>query len=224
MNHEAQSRFSVRAVAIVLASFAFATVFCVNLFPHYRNPNELSRFDLVVSIVDRGSLSIGPELAKFGYHEDRSVFRGEFFSNKAPGLSFAAVPAYALIRLFTGPASETTLVPILFVIRLLTVSSVGVFALLVFSRRLRRSRMDPRWIPSVVFALAFGTPWLVYSRSFFSHAWTAALLYLAFECLHRPEEKPWHPALAGFLAGWAVLSEYPAAIVAMLLLFDATWR
>jgi hypothetical protein len=72
--------------------------------------------------------------------------------------------------------------------------------------------------------VSFGSPVLVYARSFFSHAWTASLLYLAFECLHRPREKAWHPALAGLLAGWAVLSEYPVAIVAAVLFLDAAWK
>jgi len=215
---------------VVLAAFAFVSVFCVNLFPRGKagefaqSPNELSRFELVVSIVERGTFSIGAELAELGDHEDKSVYRGRFFSNKAPGLSFAAVPIYALVRSVTGPVRPENATPIFFLLRLGTVTLLCSAALAVFAGRLRRVAADPAWVAPILFAVAFGTPLLVYARSFFSHAWTASLLYLAFECLHRPIEKRWHPALAGFLAGWAVLSEYPAALVAVLLLLDAAWR
>jgi hypothetical protein len=214
----------------VLAAFAFVSIFCVNLFPRRpegefaQSPNELSRYELVVSIVERGSFSIGPELAVFGDHEDKSVYRGRFYSNKAPGLSMAAVPAYAAVRVFTGPADPRNAATVFYLLRLLTVTAAAIAALFALGRRLAKSAADPRWAPLILFGIAFGTPFLVYARSFFSHAWTAALLYLAFECLHREKERPWHVPLAGFLAGWAVLSEYPAAIVAALLLLDAAWR
>jgi hypothetical protein len=218
-----------RSAVAVLAAFAFVSAFCVNLFPRERagelaqSPNELSRYELVVSIVDRGSLSIGPELARFGDHEDKSVFRGRFFSNKAPGLSFAGVPVYAAVRRLTGPADPGNATTVFFLVRLLTVTLAVVVALAVFARRLERSGAG-RWTAAILFAVAFGTPLLVYGRSFFSHAWTASLLYLSFECLHPAVEKWWHSPLAGLLAGWAVLSEYPAAIVAAILFVDAVWR
>ncbi len=215
---------------MILAAFAFVSIYCVNIFPRTRagefaqSSNELSRYELVMSIVDRGSFSIGPEIVEYGDHEDKSVYRGRFYSNKAPGLAFAGVPIYAAIKVFTGPARFGNLTPDFFLIRLLTVSAVTFGALVVFARRLERTAPDSGWAPIVLFAVAFGTPLLIYARTFFSHAWTASLLYLAFECLHRPEEKRWHPVLAGLLAGWAVLSEYPVAIVAAILFVDAAWR
>ena len=223
-------RSARQAARAILAAFAFVSVFCVDLFPRRpggefaQSPNELSRYQLVVSIVDRGSLSIGPELARFGDHEDKSVYRGRFYSNKAPGLSLAAAPVYAAIRLFTGPARPGNAALVFFLIRLLTVTAAVLAALVFFARRAIAEASAKRHAAALVFAVAFGTPLLVYGRSFFSHAWTAALLYLAFECLHRPVEGGWHPAVAGFLAGWAVLSEYPAAIVAAGLLADAAWK
>lgn len=57
------------------------------------NPN--SRFDLTLAVVEHGQLSIDP------YHHntgDKSVHRGRTYSDKAPGVSFLAVPSYALFR------------------------------------------------------------------------------------------------------------------------------
>ena len=50
---------------------------------------------LTASIVDRASLNIDPFSALTG---DIASAHGHFYADKAPGLSLAAVPVYALIR------------------------------------------------------------------------------------------------------------------------------
>jgi hypothetical protein len=218
------------AAAGVLAAFAFVTVFFVNLFPPRSasefspSPNEFSRYELVVSMAEHRTFSIDRALAEFGDFEDKAVFGGHAYSNKAPGLSFAALPVYLALRPVLGPARPGRATAMFYALRLCTVSLATLLALAVLAGRLRRSGTDPAFAPAVVFALAFGTPLLVYARSFFSHAWTASLLYLAFELLHRRKERGVHVVLAGFLAGWAVLSEYPAAILVAVLFLDAAWK
>ena len=216
MNAEQAVATTDRALVLVLAAFTFVTVYVVNLFPRFRNPNEFSRYELVVSMAERHSFTIDAELASLGDHEDKAVFGGHFYSNKAPGLSFAALPCYELLRPFLGPARPGHFTAMFFGIRLATVSAAALAALILLGWRLRRSCADPRMAPLILFAVAFGTPFLVYARSFFSHAWTAALLYIAFELLDR-ERRPGWAALSGLLAGWAVLSEYPAALAAAVL-------
>ncbi len=70
-------------------------------------------------------------------------------------------------------------------------------------------------------AVALGTPFLFYARSFFSHAWAAALLFLAWDALRRAESAEsggsGAAALAGLCAGWAAISEYTVAPVALAL-------
>lgn len=205
-----------RALVLVLAAFAFVTIYVVNLFPRFRNPNEFSRYELVVSMAERHSFMIDAELASLGDHEDKAVFGGHFYSNKAPGLSFAALPFYELLRPALGPARRGQFTAMFYGIRLATVSAASLAALILLALRLRRSCADPHLAPLILFAVAFGTPFLVYARSFFSHAWTASLLYIAFELLDRERRAGW-AALSGFLAGWAVLSEYPAALAAAVL-------
>lgn len=71
------------------------------------NPN--SRFDLTLALVEHGKLAID------AYHEntgDKAQSQGHYYSDKAPGVSFLAVPAYTVFRsiwLFLGrdlPASK----------------------------------------------------------------------------------------------------------------------
>jgi hypothetical protein len=99
-----------------------------------------------------------------------------------------------------------------------------VLALARFARRVERS--SGRAIaPILAFAVAFGTPFLYYSRSLFSHAWTASLLFLSWDFIRSSEEGrrrvSTRLAAAGFLAGLAAISEYPAALVSAALAFRA---
>jgi hypothetical protein len=206
-----------RARASVVGAFALLCAYFTGFFPPFFNPNELSRLQTVVAFVESGSFAIDGELAALGDHEDKAASGGHFYSNKAPGLAFAAIPVYRLLRLFfPRPVSPTA--PIFLLLRLLTVSLVCVVALARFGRRLA---LRPEWVsvaPLVTFGVGFGTPFLYYARSFFGHAWTASLLFLAWDTLsERGESASARPVLAGLLAGWAAISEYTVAPIALAL-------
>lgn len=209
------------ACAAVVGAFAFFCVWFTGFYPPFSNPNELSRFETVVAFVETGSFAIDSQLATLGDHEDKASAGGRFYSNKAPGLAFAAIPVYRLLRLVL-PAPESPTAPIFMLLRLFTVSLVCVLALARFANRILQRRDGAPVAPIVTFAVAFGTPFLYYARSFFGHAWTAALLFLAWDVLTAGEEgadsshrRGSRMALAGFLAGWAVISEYTVAPVVL---------
>jgi hypothetical protein len=204
-----------------VGAFSFFCVWFTGFFPPFSNPNELSRFQTVVAFVETGSFAIDSQLATLGDHEDKAAAGGRFYSNKAPGLAFAAIPVYWLLRLVLPPAESPT-APIFTLLRLFTVSLVCVLALARFASRLLRRREWAPAAPIVTFAVAFGTPFLYYARSFFSHAWTAALLFLAWDALTAGDDaastarlRGSAAAVAGFLAGWALISEYTVAPVVL---------
>ncbi len=211
-----------RASALVVGAFLLFCAYFSGFFPPFFNPNELSRFQTVVAFVETGSFAIDGELAALGDHEDKATAGGRFYSNKAPGLSLAAIPVYALLRLVL-PRPDSPTAPIFALLRFLTVSLVSVLALGRFARRLS---VRPEWVsvaPLVTFAVGFGTPFLYYARSFFGHAWTASLLFLAWDALSASETGPpgrrrdLLAAVAGLLAGWAAISEYTMAPVVLAL-------
>jgi hypothetical protein len=109
---------------------------------------------------------------------------------------------------------------------LFTVSLVCVLALSRFARRLLRRRNWEPVAPLLTFAVAFGTPYLYYARSFFGHAWTAALLFLAWDGLAGGGEegagrRRRADVVSGLLAGWALISEYTVAPVVVVLALRA---
>lgn len=206
-----------RACVGVVAAFAVLTLYFTGLFPPFSNPNELSRLEMVFAFVEQGTWRIDGAIPVLGDHEDKALSGGHFYSNKAPGLAFAAIPVYRVLRFFFPPprsASDAVFV----LLRILTVSLLCVVALARFAARLARKKGSAL----VVFSVAFGTPFLFYGRSFFGHAWTAALLFLAWDLARMREERrpgggAWLLAAgAGLAAGWAAISEYSAVPLALL--------
>ncbi len=216
-----------RAGLGVVGAFLLVSLCFTGQFPPFANPNEASRYAAVFSAVESGTFRIDDALAVVGQTEDKSVSEGHFYSNKAPGLALAATPVYRALRiLFPRPTSAFA--PIWLLLRILVVTSVCCVAFEGLRRRLAARR--PAAASLVVAALSFGTPLLFYGRTFFSHAWTAAVLFLSLEAIRRAEAASASRRVgallwtAGFLAGWAAISEYPVALLAGLLLVRASAR
>jgi hypothetical protein len=209
-----------RAGILVVVGFATLTVLFTGQFPPFSSPNELTRLETVHAAVEYGTFSIDRSLTVLGEQEDKSESAGHFYSNKAPGMALAAIPFYRFLRTFFPPphAADST---IFILLRLLVVSTVCVLALLRFTVRVER-RWPGRGVLTAA-AAAFGTPYLFYARSFLSHAWAAALVFLAWDLTILARERE-ASRLAGALAGaaglvigWAAISEYPVALLALAL-------
>ncbi|HKA36707.1 MAG TPA: hypothetical protein VKH43_07790, partial [Thermoanaerobaculia bacterium] len=181
MSSAADPAHGTRARLAVLAVFAVNAIYFPELFPPANGPNELSRYEAVVAFVDHGTFAIDSTLKKYGDHEDKSVYGGRTYSNKAPGLIFAAIPVYRLLRSF-APQPKDSWSPVFVLLRILTVTLASAVALARLSRCLSREPFrDASGL--VTLAVSLGSPFLFYGRSFFSHAWTAALLFLAWDAL-----------------------------------------
>ena len=211
----------------MLLAFLFTSVYFSGFVPKADNPNELSRIEAIVAFVEHGTFSIDRTRALFGDTMDKSVAGGHYYSNKAPGLIFAGIPVYRLLRVVLPPPRRGT-DGIFVLLRFLTVTLAALAALYRFARRLAESH--PETGSAILLAVAFGTPFIYYARSFFSHAWTAALLFLAWDALRRAEETQAPRAAnaflaaSGFLASLAAVSEYPAAPIALFLAARAAAR
>lgn len=214
-----------QARRLVLVGFAVCTAWFTGVFPPFVNPNELSRLDLVYAAVEQGTFRIDAAIPVLGDHEDKAAANGHFYSNKPPGLALAAIPIYRLLRVFVSPPRSGSALLLVYVLPLLTVSLATVLALRRCGERFAQA--SPPGGALVLLALAFGTPLLFYSRTFFAHAWSASLLFLGWDILRSAEERPnrarastWL-VFGGFLAGWAFLSEYTVAPILLCLLLRA---
>lgn len=206
---------------IVLIVFLAAAYFV----PRGTSWNADTHLFLTVSIVDRGTLNIDPFANDTG---DVAYARGHYYADKAPGLSLLAVPGYALLKytLLGGkPYTSVLAAPpqsrIDFLLRYLlallyAALPTGIVAALLFSFLGRMGVASP-WRDLVALTYGLGTIARPFADQFFSHQLAAALVFGGFVLLYRVGKGELSERLyaaAGLLLGYAVVTEYPTALLA----------
>jgi len=227
-----------------LLGFAFVSLICLLvsawIFPRWADPNQNSRLNMVVAVVDDGTFQIDRyventvDYAKVGEH---------YYSDKAPGAAFLGIPLYAGFsvvldtppvealteRLAESSAFENTLRPdgsgisdekVRFALTqtfLSLIVSALPSALLCGMLYLCIARMTKSNPAGIVAALAYGmaSPALPYANAFYGHQLSAALLFGAFFLVFTAAGRlgAIRLLLIGLLLGYAVVTEYPAALI-----------
>jgi len=190
----------------VLLLVALASLAVVNL----TTPQDRTRYELTRHVVLYHTITVEPGLF------DRAVHGGRSYSDKAPGMSFLAIPAYELERLLgvaKAPGdwqSEGDLS--LWGIRIAT---SGLFFLLA---TFLVGRVAEALVPrtGAITAVVFGTATIAapLAPTLFEHDAAAFWAFLAFVLAWRQRRRALL-ALAGLAAGIAVLFEYSTAIVVL---------
>ena len=209
----------------VVGLYALLALLAVPIFPHFLSPNEFTRWALAASLVERGTPEISSVLPLLGpAFEDVSQKDGRVYSNKAPGATLVALPGYLLARPFVGSPSASSMRPVLWAMRLFGATlPAGCLALVLFHAAVRFGASPPR-AASAAFALLFATPLFAYGLLLFSHALVAACLFGGWVALFFPGDPSRsfrRDCAAGALLGLAVISEYPAAVPAGVLVLCA---
>jgi hypothetical protein len=183
---------------ILLACYAY-------FLPRWADWNQNSRFDLVRAVVEKGTLAIDDYAANTG---DYATVNGHIYSDKAPGLSLAAVPIYSVVhrllsipgvdgwvqRLADNPAFAETLNPAgSGLLRHKVHAALGLSAVTFFLVMLPSALLGPllytflghlglsrpvRVATPLIYGLA--TIAFPYSGAFYAHQFTAVLLFVAF--------------------------------------------
>ncbi len=182
-------------------------------------PQDRTRYELTRHLVLYHTLVLEPNLF------DRALFHGRTYSDKAPGMSFLAVPAFELERV-AGVAKaprgwEAKGDPSLWLIRVLTSGVLFMLSVFVVGRLGERIVAGTGAATAAIFGVATLATSL--APTFFEHdaAGAFAIAAFAFAWLGR---RPAALALAGFCAGTAVLFQYATGFVALALLAYAAWR
>ncbi len=197
--------------------------------------NQNSRFALVRAVLNDRSFVIDPYERNTG---DKAIFKGHYYSDKAPGTAFLALPVVAVARaacLLAGVDPETFagLAFLSYIGTIFTVSlssAVAGVILYEIAAALAGSRTG-----GVLAAIAagLGTPLWGQSTLFVGHALSAAFLVFAFGAAWRasqlapPVDNSHAPNglrhcgwIIGLSGGWATITEFPAAIPATVM---AAW-
>ncbi|MBI5526291.1 MAG: hypothetical protein HY897_08145 [Deltaproteobacteria bacterium] len=221
-------------------TLAISTLVAYSYFFHFHdrwpNPNETTRLYSAISMAENFDFAINRQIERYGVIWDRAEHKGKLYSDKAPGLSFAAsVPLFALHH--AGKAVKKT-VPFWlkhWVARFVCVILPSALFTFVLFAYLRRFLPDPYLRAGLVFVYAHGTLAATFSTLFFGHQPAAIFLFCAFVVVERLVEPPQSKtpasrlsphafclaALAGLLMGWAFITEYPTALVSVCILVYA---
>jgi hypothetical protein len=197
--------------------------------------NQDSRFDLLRAIVEKHTLAID------AFHEntqDKAHFRGHYYSDKAPGLVFLGVPIAIVARpalriAGIDPESARGEFALSYIVIASCVALPTALAAVCLFFLALRFGCDSRAAALAAFVMCLGTPLWAYASLFWAHALVGACLVFAFasvlkiaESKHARGEFGW--ALAtGLAAGWATVTEYPAApasAILALFAFSQVWR
>lgn len=181
-------------------------------FNHSDGWNQGARLSELHAIVLKGTLRID------AYHEltgDKALIDGHYYSEKAPAIVLAAVPAFSTVvaaqkLIGIDPDSPEGWRLSQWVA---TAGSVGVLAALggVAFFALLAPRLGVPIALASTYGLFLGSLTFPYATAMFAHAGTIGLLCIALWAA-LGQNAPRHDYLAGLAAGLAVATEYPAII------------
>ena len=201
----------ILAVMLFLASAYF-----------YQDPewNGNSRLDLTRALVEQGKFQIDDFVAQPGWTtEDRALFEGHFYSDKAIGSSLLAAPFYFLLLKVSAAAGA--MAGSAFVKHILTTivqgsafTAAGVAMFLIAAEITE----DPARALVSALAVSLGTMLWPYSAVYYGHVLAAAFLILAFYLLFRGRQASDPHTLrryffAGLSLGLAFITEYTSALI-----------
>jgi len=186
--------------------------------------NQNSRFALIRAVLERGTLRIDAYQLHTG---DRAFWRGHYYTDKAPGASLLALAPVQAARLVSRSAGvdPASFPGIAWTSYVAAVVTSGIFtviaALCVFWLSLRWGATTGA---ALFAASAYGlsTPAWAYATLFMGHGPTAGCLMIALVAADLLGEGPVRVRLKlagilGIAGGWAVVTEFQAAIPAIFI-------
>lgn len=239
MDHSTQSLKSRINVAEVLL-FCTLLACYIYVFPRWADPNQNSRLDMVIAVVEDGTFQIDPYVANT---VDYAKVGDHYYSDKAPGAAFLGIPLYAGLSLIldspiaeiltdrlagsatfnatlrtegSGINTDKVRFALAQVLLAWMVSALPTALLGVLLFRILGAFTSVTW-HRVVIVLAYGllTPAFAYAGAFYGHQLSAALLfaalYLGFTAPPRPCYR--RLLLIGALLGYSVVTEYPTLLM-----------
>jgi hypothetical protein len=184
--------------------------------------NQTSHYDLIRAL-NHDSTTIDPYQANTG---DKVLYKGHYYSARAPGLALFALPFYDVLNLLGAESwTDSHVAPpdhpgdeMIYLIGLWGNVLPGLLLVLLVWRV--TERYEPGYGVASAVVLGLGTMVLAFSQLLFSHMFTTFLSFAAFWLMLRERDGPPSPmllALAGLAMGYAFSSEYPTFFAALVL-------
>jgi len=220
---------SVRHRHLALAGLcAFLYLYPFPYFEAMRSANELPRIYLTTAMVDEGRFAIDTGVRAHGATVDVSPSGGHYYSNKAPGSSLLAIPAYLAVKAVCGlTGREPSLALETWAFRAATGIVPTLLFLLLLWRFLARAAPEEGARSAALAGYAAGSMAMTYSILFIAHQLSAVCIASAWILSVWVVEDGRDVRLlaaAGFLAGAAPLIDYQAAFAGLPLAAYLVWK
>jgi hypothetical protein len=201
----------------VAVAIALLVLVVVGPVVSFDTAQPASRLSLTAALVDHHSVDLGPY--KDALDVDFARYQGHLRSDKAPGQPIFAIPAYVTARLVGAPSPTRLRFGRNLELWWLTFWSamvpLAVLLALIYTECARFVRRT--YAVAVTLLFGFGSMLLPFGANLFGHVLAALCGFGAWMLVNRGEPSARRAALAGLLAGCAVLIEYETAIVAVVL-------
>jgi hypothetical protein len=213
-------RIEIALFLTAFLSFAF--------FYQASDHSTACRFDLMRSILERGSIWID---GFAGYNTADIVnFKGHIYSVKAPGGALTGILQWSLVRAMLAPfhIREEGLYWALatWMTTVLSVSLLVACLTVIMYRFARFTGAGAGRSVATALTMALATIMFPYATEMTGEPIAGVCAFSSFYILatSRSREGIGWSALAGVLAGWAVLNDYPALLIAAAIGIYALWK
>ncbi len=211
------ARWAQRNAAIL----AIVAVGCVYLIPvQYLGWNQGAHYALVRALangtpyVDKTRFEVGKGGMADDGTGDLSHIEGHYYAAKSPGLAFAVLTPYLVLKAAGGAKPIRESRPNVWFLQLFG-AVLPALVLLVLVAQMADG-LEPGFGTAAAVTLGLATMVLPFATMLFSHVLSAALVFAAFFVLWRERRGPPRigpVAAAGLLAGLAATTEFPVALV-----------
>ncbi len=208
----------IRRNAAILALTAVGLVYLIPV--QYLGWNQGAHYALVRALangtpyVDKTRFEVGKGGMADDGTGDLSFIDGHYYAAKSPGLAFAVLPPYLLLKAAGGAAPIRESRPEVWYLQLF--GALLPALLLLFLVATTADGLERGFGTAAAVTLGLATMVLPFATMLFSHVLSATLAFAAFVVLWQERRGPpsiVRVGLAGLLAGLAVTVEYPVALV-----------
>ena len=238
LNQDLNQKFGSSKLWVMIFVMLFLTYAYCRQKAH--NVNAITRTAMVVGILEEGTARIDKYQA---FTCDKAFFAGHYYSDKAPGLSLAAMPsmtaAYAVLKaagkadcMNAATKKPTNAFRILTVIGTIFTSGLGTaLAAAVLGWTCLRLGCTRGGAVFAALTFALATPTWGWATSFFGHALAGSCCLLGFAVAIFMLETDMSPRknlagwiLSGGLLGFSVLVEYTLAVACVIIGLMILWK
>jgi hypothetical protein len=190
--------------------------------------NTNSRLALVKAIVEENRFEIDSFQNSTLPTGDKAYYNGHYYSDKAIGSSVIGVLVYYLfLGLNYWLHKSLSIFAFKQLLTFFVISAISaILAPLVFLFTKRIS--ENRWYSLIVTAgVCLGTPYYVYSTTYYGHTLAGLFLFLGFyiwfKARYENKISPGMAIVSGFFLGSAVITEYPTSLIVLIIGFYITY-